>query len=299
MSQIKVGGFSNMKFGFPEIHSMLAWALAYKKFLENWATLMESYAVVAMQIIRQSKTGVAASKDKLSSKPGAFGVIGDSNPPAGVGSWASVSGNVELKAVRTAGATTDADEGHPLAKMIAAGAGLPITFYGDADVGNMATAATLDRPTELKFVFRQKQWSEWLVKLYRYVLLQSAIAKGGLLRTQGVNVVIERDDTSFTYQLTYPSNIDPSVGISFPDITEPNATERVRAIVMAVTMMGKPITSIFPNVRDVALLVARALGLKNPEALVEMWYPPGVSLPDIQDINPEPTTGLAAGGEEE
>jgi hypothetical protein len=299
MSQIKTGGLPDQKYGFPEIHSILAWARAYTKFLENWSTLMESYAVVAMQIIRQSNKGVAAAKDKLASKPSA-GVIGDSNPPPGVGSWAAMSGQVELKAVKTSGATTDAVEGQPLAKMIAAGAGLPITFFGDADIGNRATAATLDRPTELKMVFRQNQWANWLIKMFRFVLLQSASAEGGKMSLAGVTVekVIDISDGSKVFRVIYPEGMDSSINIEFPDITEPNATERVRAIVMAVTMMGKPMTSIFPNARDVALLVARALGLKNPEALVDMWYPPGQVVPEIQDLNPEIKPPMGAGGEE-
>lgn len=300
MSQIKVGGLDSMKFGFPEIHPILNWALAYKKFLENWSTMMESYAVVAMQLIKQSKAGVAAAKDKLGSNP-TNGLIGDANPPPGVGSWAAMAGGGKLEAVRTAGATTAAKEGHPLALMIAAGAGIPITFYGEADVGNMATAATLDRPTELKMVFRQTQWAIWLSKIFKFVILQSALAKGGLMRTVGVTVKMFPDKVEGCYvpQISYPSGMDPKFSIEFPDITEPNATERVRAVVMAVTMMGKPVTSIFPDTRLVALLVAKALGLKNPEAIVEMCYPAGQDVPEIQDINPEPTTGLGPGGQPE
>ena len=297
MSQIKVGGFDNMKFGYPEIHSILNWALAYKKFLENWCTLMESYAVVAMQVIQQSKKGVAATKDKMYGKTMSNGMIGDTAPH---GQWASMSGNVRLEAVRTAGATTDATEGAPVAKMISAGSGLPITFYGDADVGNMATAATLDRPTELKMVFRQTQWKQWLGKILEFAAFWAAYAPEGPLRAMGVvgELIPELIDDSFVVRVTYPPSIDPSMTVTFPDITEPNATERVRALVMAVTMMGKQMTSIITDARTVALLVVRALGLREGEQLVDLWYPPGQPLKDPVDLNPEPATGLPFGGGE-
>jgi hypothetical protein len=296
ISHIRVGGFSNMKFGFPEIYSILTWAKAYKRFLENWSTLMESYAVVAMQIVNQTKSGVAKAKSQLGSKPSTNGIIGDGNPPPGVASWAAFSGGGELKAVRTSGATTGAGEGHPLALMIAAGSGIPITFYGEADVGSMATATTLDRPTELKFVYRQKQWSEWMGDIFHFVLMQSAMAPEGVLRQAGV--IVERElDIEGTYldTMIWPASMDPHVHVTFPDITEPNATERVRALVMGITMMGKPMTDIIPDARVICQMLLRALGVKDAERLVNAWYPVTDKKTLPTSLNPEPANGLGDG----
>lgn len=296
---VKVGGFDNMKFGFPEVYSILTWAKAYKKFLENWATLMQSYAVVAMQIINQSKAGAAAAKDKLNTKLSTNGIIGDGNPPPSTGAWASFVGGGELKAVRTSGATTSASEAHPLALMIASGAGIPITFFGEADVGNMATATTLDRPTELKFVCRQTQWSTWLIKILRFVLMHSAKAPNGKLSQAGVkyNELIDSEDGSVYPEVLYPTEMDSEIQIDFPDITEPNATERVRALAMGVTMMGKPMTDVVPDARMVCLWLLKAIGIKQPEKLVNMWYPPD-QMTKPSTLNPEPANGLGLAPEE-
>lgn len=169
---IKTGSLEETKFGFPEVFSALPWASAYKSFLENWSTMMEAYARFAMQMSGMTNTQQAAAKSKLGTSM-SRGAIGESNPPPNIASFLAMSPGVEVKAVKTAGATTPAEDGRPLALMIAAGLGFPITFFGDADVGNLATAQTLDRPTELKMVYRQSLWGSWLGDILDFALTPS------------------------------------------------------------------------------------------------------------------------------
>lgn len=63
---IKMGGFSDWKFGVSEVYAALDWARAYKSFLENWATLMQAYARFAMKINTQGgAAGVQATKARM------------------------------------------------------------------------------------------------------------------------------------------------------------------------------------------------------------------------------------------
>jgi hypothetical protein len=61
--------------------------------------------------------------------------------------------------------------------MVAAATGMPEFFFGDANVGNHATAKTLDRPTELKFLDRQTLWADIHQDILQYVIDQSALAE--------------------------------------------------------------------------------------------------------------------------
>jgi hypothetical protein len=298
MSHIKDGGFDDVSFGWPSIYPSLAWAKAVKVFLENWSTIMEAHAQVAMQLTAADKSSVAVAKSKFQTAA-TPGTIGERK----VGQFAAFSGGMELKAVKTAGATTGPDEGDPLMLMVAAGAGWPLTFYGRTDLGSMATAQTLDRPSELRMVMRQGQWAEWLLDIVDFVVDWAVIANNGPLRNIGATYITELDDVDNTYRnvIRMPKGVDRRVQMKFPDILEPNATERIRSLVMGVTMMGKPMTSVIPDARFIARTMLEAMGVKPDliETYINQWYPEGQAMVDPQDLNPEPATGLAPSGDEE
>jgi hypothetical protein len=66
--------------------------------------------------------------------------------------------------------------------MAAAATGLPETFFGDASTGSLATAVSLDRPTELKFREIQQRWIETLTRILEYVLMVAGQTPGTKMR---------------------------------------------------------------------------------------------------------------------
>lgn len=284
---VKIGGLSTMRYGLPEYYSAMDWARSYKDFLEDWATIMRSYAKLAMKISgMRGPAGAAAAKSRLNTTVTPASPF-ERNPQNVAGGWFLTSQGVDVQAIRTAGATTSAEEGRPLKLMVASGAGLPETFYGDADVGNFATSQTLDRPTELMMVDRQKLWVYILRTIINFVLLQSAKAPGGPLRKAGVGFIDEPDtvEGEVLNEIQWPSEVSSFVDIQFPDILERNATDRTRAIVQAVTMNGKPIQGVIRSKRMITRWILRALGEDNVEDLVEQLYPEGVD-DEIKDVEP-------------
>ncbi len=59
---------------------------------------------------------------------------------------------------------------------------VPETFLADVSTGNLATATTLDRPTELAFMSLQEEWREDLPVIVGYAIKKSLKAPNGKLR---------------------------------------------------------------------------------------------------------------------
>jgi len=151
---IRVGGMPSMRFGVPETYPALDWAKAYKNFLEDWSTIVRAHARFAWNVTAKGgKTGIAAAKAKLEST-----IVSDdaaeANPPPTPGAAFIAGEGANISPIRTAGATTSAEDGRRLLLMVTATFGFPETFFGDASVGTLATAKSLDRPTELKISSR-------------------------------------------------------------------------------------------------------------------------------------------------
>src|SRR5690606_19652667 len=109
-----------------------------------------------------------AAKTKLASSSSGDGTI--TNPAPVVGSTFISGAGVKLEAVKTSGATVSAEDGRRIMLMVAAAMNLPETFYGDASVGSLATAKSLDRPTELAIKDRQSLWIDVLNAIHDFVL---------------------------------------------------------------------------------------------------------------------------------
>ena len=302
---VKVGGTSTMRFGVPEVYAAIDWATAYRRFLEDWATIMRAYARLAWQMSGlKGQAGVTDAKSRLNTTINPDTDLVERNPSSAAGATFLSTKGVEMKAIKTAGATTSADEGRPIKLMVAAAVGWPDTFFGDADVGNFATAQTLDRPTELKIVDRQELWTNILTNIFNFVTWASARAVNGKLRSEGYSAALDLDTLDNVYQLRVvpPSRVKaddsyvyPKVSVEFPPITEPNATERIRAVVGAATMLGKPIAPIINDMRMLARLVIQGLGIKDVDAWVDELYPPGKKYPVPDDLIAKPGQKPALG----
>lgn len=280
---VKTGGLTMMKFGLPELYSAFNWATAYKKFLEGFATIVAAYARLAMKITGLAGAkGIAAAKSKMnttiSGKAGGTATV-DRNPPTNAASWMALSGNVDVAPVKTANSTTGPDEARALRSMVAAGSDTPEHFFGDSDVGNFATSETLDRPTELKMVSRQRLWTHVMLTMSQKLIEWSAAAPDGKLNNAGWVAKTERDpfDSSRIVVVTAPRDKSNKVTVTFPTILERDVTERVRAVVNAATLNGRKAEGIIPDRKLLFKLLMVALGEKDADYLSEKYYPKSIT----------------------
>ncbi|MCH8902281.1 MAG: hypothetical protein IIC88_08260, partial [Chloroflexi bacterium] len=167
------------------------------------------------------------------------------------------SEGANLQPIQTRGMAPAPDEGRMLWLMVAAGVGIPHTILaGDADVGNLATAKTLDRPTELKMRARQMLWSSVFANLSDYVLMQAVLTASGPLRGLG-NMVSDAQDNS--RMVVWGQDVNPHLDVDWPEILERDTAAMVEAIVKAATLDGKPLAELF-DTPTVARMLLRALG---------------------------------------
>ena len=298
---IKTGGLPQMKFGVPELYSALGWALAYKKILENFATILAAYARYAMKITGNTgKKGVAATKAKLNTSI-APGNLQETNPTANTASWFLSSGGMDAQPIKTANSTTGPDEARALRSMVAAGTDTPEHFFGDSDIGKLATASTLDRPTELKMIDRQQMWANVIRQISRMLIIWSARSPYGKLGgKKGIKYVVTTDAFDGTRIETVKA--DPALVktiVQFPNILERDVTDRVRALVAAVTLGGSKAEGIFPERGLVFKLLLEALGEKDANEMMLKYYPEPVLQGFIDPADEATDNHLGAEGKKE
>lgn len=272
---VKVGGLDDMRFGVPEVYSALDWARAVREDLERYAVLRASLARFAWSLsTKGGPAGVAAAKAKLGSTLGAPG--SETNPPPVAGSMFISQNPDALKPIQTAGMAPSPDDGRRLGLMVSAGTGIPETMlFGDADVGNLATSKTLDRPTELKMIDRQTLWNDVWTDLLEYVCLQSARAPSGALN--GVATITVDEDGIETLEVSETNeatgkDVVFGIDVDFPPILERDVKDRIAAIVTAVTLDDKRPAGTLDKRSAVALILS-ALGLDDIDELLDAIAP--------------------------
>lgn len=224
LCHVKAGAFPHWRWGVPEVYAALDWARAYKEQLEDDATRSRALARFAWRMTTNGgQNGVAAAKTRLGTTLG-VGLGGETNPPPVAGSAFIADKSVGLDPIRIAGSTLDPDHSRPARLMASAALGIPDHFF-DADVGNYATASTMDRPTELRFSEIRQMWRDVLRELVQYVIDADLAASGGLLR--GMR----------------PTDEQREVDLAWPDLLEEDVTERVDAINTAAPYLSDELTA--------------------------------------------------------
>lgn len=268
---VKVGGFSNWKFGVSEIYAAIDWARAYKEFLEDWASIVRAYRRFAFQLSTPGgKSGIAAARTRLGTT---LGSGGETNPAPVTGSTFISGPDVTLQPVRTAGATVAAEDGRRMLLMVAAAVGLPETFFGDVSVGTLATATSLDRPTELAMLDRQKLWADIYWQIIDFVLRWAIKAPRGPLRSFGVvTSVIEAGQIQ--EKLIWNEGVDDHIDLDWPPIRQSDVTGAVGAIVDAATLKGGTLAGTL-DLPTVARMLLVALGEDDIDEIIERLFPDG------------------------
>jgi hypothetical protein len=251
------------RWGVSEYYAALDWALAYKNFLEQLASVWSALARWAAQLkVPGGVRGVAAAKAKLNTTMTSSS--GETNPPPVTGSTFIHSEGTQLAPFRTAGATMSAEDGRRLLLQAIAVSGFPETFYGDVSVGTLATAKSLDRPTELKILDRQALWSDIIRDIMNYVLLQSAKAPKGALS----GYKREDDGGEWIEYVDWPESVDATIKVAWPPIVEEDVPMLVAATIDAITLKGAG--GGIPKETGIRHIL-NYLGVPNIDEIIELW----------------------------
>lgn len=241
--------------GIPDAYASINWARAYKEFLEQWAGLMRSLSKFAWKLTVDGKQREQAKR--------AMRAAGTSRAATGelndVGGTAITPPDGNIEAIPKTGATIDSESGRPIAMMVAAGLGLPVTMLlaDPGQTGARATAETLDWPTELIMRDRRELWTAARLRICRYVITESVRASKGALKG-----TIKRDPVTDREVVTLAGETDDTVDITWPDLDDVEAKEIVETIIAA---NGAGV--IKPEIILRQLLVA--LGLRDVDSLIE------------------------------
>jgi hypothetical protein len=252
---VNVNGLLEWQFGIGDLYASGSWARAYRDFLADWATLVKSLSQFAW---RATAKGSKAQqlRAKIARRPATSDIPGN---PTSVGATATMSDDVTLEAIPKTGATIDSDSGRPLAAMIAAGLGVPVTFLlaDPGQTGARAVAETLDKPTEDEMSMRRSLWGAAYRAIVGHVIMAAVRAPQGPLQGQ-----IVRDPYTGRETLTLAGDTDPSVDVVWPDLSKTPVDILVKAIVEAKS------TDVLPEI-EVAKLLLHALGVKDVDQIIE------------------------------
>lgn len=251
---IKVNDLEGWRFGIPDAYAAIDWARAYKEFLEDWARLVKSLSRFAWRMTAKGSAQAAAIKTRLAQ-------AGQRNPVTGsstdIGGTAIMPTDQVLEAIPKSGATIDSDSGRPLAMMVAAALGAPVTMLlsDPGATGARAVAETLDQPTELEMRCRREIHTEALRDMCDHVIREAVRAHQGPLVGR---VVVDGD----TETVELGGDTEPTVDIAWPDLTGLDPAKLVEAVTKADSTGTVP-----PQV--VLRLLATALGVRNVDELVD------------------------------
>lgn len=267
----KTDDLEGFDFGVPEVYAALDWAKAYKEYLSDWKKLVRSLTRWAYKATTPGGAdAVAALKAKLSSTlaEGDYGTS-ENNPSPVTGGVAVMNDQLNLEPMPLRGATISADDGRRLLLMVCAAVGIPETFFGDVSVGTLATARSLDRPTEFKFLARQAFWRGVYSDLCQDAIDAAAKAPDNELP------IGDRDPVTGAIVLGSGDDgeaLDRTVTVKFPALLEREPGDMVSAIVSAATLDGKA-ASLITDPRLLAELIFNALQLDDVDDLLARLFP--------------------------
>lgn len=252
----RTGGTKKMQFGIPETYVALDWARAYKRFLEDWHTIVSSLAKFAWKMTTKGSK-IKAAKEKLRSTIPEDEDMQERNNRSAGGVFLGKDGD-DITPIPKTGANPGAEDARASRLMVASGMGLPDTILsGDVDVGNFATSKTLDRPTWLMMRSTQFMWADYEKDMWRYSIdakIRAGKFPGKEEWIDGLSVCVP--------------TLDTEVKIAFPPILEEDPMEIVKAIVAAATLEGRPEAGTI-DPRLTSQLLLEGLGVEDVEEALD------------------------------
>lgn len=290
----KVGAVAKWHFGCPLIYPAIDWARESKKFLEHCATVKAALAQIAMKFTTKGGQGaIEGFKQQMQTSVGPTSSLWDMNPDATAGATLATGPGTTLEAFNTKGAGGDPEEVRQYKLMCCIVVGVPETFLGDVKTGNLATAASLDRPTELIFMEKQEEWREDLITIAQYVLDTSKGAASGKLRSSLQTLKMSPDDIDhveikeaariqkrtadgslvWVYEAKKKTDGVIKLRANFPAIREGDVKVLVDALVNAMTLGNKAGQVIGIDEKEGIRRLFELNGFENADELVELMYP--------------------------
>ena len=272
----KVGGLPKWHFGCPKAYPLIDWARAIRRVLEICAKITDALALFAWNVETDGGApAIAALKQTFATTLANDGTQIETNPtPTSGAAWISGPGN-KITPMKTAGMTTGPEECRRLVLMLCAGSGWPETFFGDASTGSLATAQSLDRPTELKILSEQECWKEWIGYMGQYSVDRSSKAPKGRLYEAAKKLG--------------KKSREATIKVGFR-VLEHDISKMVSAIVEAVTLNGFEPTGI--DMRVAFGLLLAELGVEDWQTVLEAMLP-------MDEYDPDRTEILAKNKEDE
>ena len=285
----KLGTVGKWLFGCPPMYPMVDWAKASRHFLEVCMSVRESLSQWATTLTTKGgQQAIEGIKQQMQTQVGPGSPAYDTNPAAVAGSTFISGPGTKLEAFKVQGAAFSPEDVRRYLLMCCMVLGMPETFLGDVSTGNLATATSLDRPTETVFLSIQEEWIEDLTVIVSYALKQQAAAPGGKLREalserRPKFVAAERRIQTtaggarfwgFREAKKKASQSDEiEVRVQFPAIREGDMATLVKAGVEAMTLDNKGGQIVGVDEKAGILWVMKQMGMENAEELIEQMYP--------------------------
>jgi hypothetical protein len=306
-------GVAKWHFDCPKAYAALDWAKAGRRWLEACATIRQALSQFAMTLTTKGgQQAIEGAKQQLqtsvATSPGASS-LWDMNPPTVAGGIFASGPGTQLAAFNTRGAGGDPKEAREYFCAVALVFGIPPTMLGDMETANLATATTLDRPTELGMLEIQERWREILITIATYVLnVSKGAASGKLVEKKayrvieceritlpnGTRVYTPRKVREAQRKLREAAGQKPTqeiiVKVNFPAIREDDLPIRVKAIADAMTLGTQSVIGI--DEREGVGMLYAAFGVEDYGDILDKQYPP-TSYDAERDMEPEPAPAPA------
>lgn len=158
--------------GIPDIFAVVWWTKAYKEYLEDCRTLSKAYSQYAWKVTSASGKGTARAAAQMAQVPARDPMTGQALT---VGNSVALGAGQDLQAVNRS-SNVDYNGGIALAAMVAAGLEVPLpALTSDPNNGNRATAETLDDPTKLAMLARQRMMADAFDEIFRVLRINAHV----------------------------------------------------------------------------------------------------------------------------
>lgn len=256
----KEGFLQKSLYGVPLAYPAIDYGRGVKRLIDNWCSIQEAMTRFAWQVETQGGLpAIANLKQTLATTLAIGGDTYEQNPPpTTASSWISGPGN-KLTMSKTSGMIDGPEVGRRVAHLAYMIFGFPETFFADASVGTLATADSLDRPSELKIKQAQARWSEGLERMGDTAIHYSDTSpKGKLREARASKPKREKRATS-------------GVKVAWPSVLEHNIKDQIASIVEAMTLNGFECTGIDQRI-GIGLML-QELEVDNWQEVLELMYP--------------------------
>lgn len=275
-------GVGKWLFDVPKPYAALEWAKNGTRLLQADLSTRLALSQIAMTLTTKGgQQALEGAKQALGTTVGPTTNLWDMNPPVVPGGIFASGPGTTLAAFDTRGAIRNPSDVAEYRNMVGIVFEIPPTFLGDMDTSNLATATTLDRPTELAMIEKQERWREILITIATVVLENSQTATGGKLRESRrakAKIIecprVKTPNGQWVYEAAQGQPDDQiQLKCTFPAIREGDMPALVAAIVNAMTLENKSGQVVGIDEREGVKLLYEQLGVTDAGDILDKQYP--------------------------